>query len=77
MKEKIIEILTDLRPEFDFAQEGISFIEEGMIDSFDLVALVSDLEQQYGISIDGVDVVPENFESLEAIEKLIKKSTKK
>ena len=77
MKEKLIEILTELRPEFDFAQEGINFIEEGMIDSFDLIALVSDLEQQFLITIDGVDVIPENFETLEAIENLINKSTKK
>lgn len=77
MKEKIIEILMDLRPEFDFAQEGINFIEEGMIDSFDLIALVADLEQQYNITIDGVDVVPENFETIEAIEQLINKSTSK
>lgn len=77
MKEKLIEILTDLRPEFDFAQEGINFIEEGMIDSFDLVALVSDLEQQFNITIDGVEVVPENFETLDAIEQLINKSTMK
>ena len=72
MKEKIIEILTDLRPEFDFTQEGINFIEEGMLDSFDLVALVADLEQHFGVTIDGVDVVPENFETIEAMEQLIK-----
>ena len=77
MKEKIIEILTDLRPEFDFTKEGINFIEEGMLDSFDLVALVTDLEQHFGVTIDGVDVVPENFENVEAIEQLINRSKKK
>lgn len=77
MKEKIIEILTDLRPEFDFTQEDINFIEEGMLDSFDLVALVTDLEQHFGVTIDGVDVVPENFENVDAIELLINRSKKK
>lgn len=77
MKEKIIKILTDLRPEFDFTQEGINFIEEGMLDSFDLVALVTDLEQHFGVTIDGVDVVPENFENVEAIEQLINRSKRK
>lgn len=72
MKEKIIEILTDLRPEFDFTQSGVDFIDEGMLDSFDMVALVSDLESQFGIKIDGVDIVPENFGTVEAIEKLLK-----
>lgn len=74
MKERIIEILTDLRPEFDFSQARVDFIEEGMLDSFDLVALVSDLENEYGIKIDGVDVVPENFGTLEAIESLLRKN---
>ena len=77
MKEQIIEILTDLRPEFDFYQEGINFIEDGMLDSFDLVALVTDLEQHFNVIIDGVDVVPENFENVEAIEQLINRSKKK
>ena len=77
MKEQIIEILTDLRPEFDFSQEGVNFIEEGMLDSFDLVALVTDLEQHFSVTIDGVDVVPENFENVEAIEQLINRSKKK
>ncbi len=77
MKEQIIEILTNLRPEFDFSQESINFINEGMLDSFDLVVLVSELEQNYNIAVDGVDVVPENFESIEAIENLINKSIKK
>ena len=40
-KEQIIRILTELRPEFDFTQENVDFFEEGMLDSFDLVALVS------------------------------------
>lgn len=74
MKDKIINILTDLRPEFDFTQEGINFIEEGMIDSFDMVALVSDLESQFGVTIDGIDIVPENFENVDAIINLLKKN---
>ena len=37
MKEKIIAILSDLRPEFDFTDESLNFIEEGMLDSFDVV----------------------------------------
>ena len=58
MKEQIIKILTELRPEFDFTQEGVNFIEEGMLDSFDMVNLVNDLDSTFGISIDGVDILP-------------------
>ena len=73
MKEKIIEILTDLRPEFDFT-EKVDFIEEGMLDSFDIVSLVDELETNFGIKIQGVDVIPENFSTLDKIETLLKKS---
>lgn len=74
MKEQIIKILTELRPEFDFSQEGIDFIEEGMLDSFDIVNLVSELDATYGISIDGVDILPENFSTVDAIVALLVKN---
>lgn len=74
MKDQIIKILTELRPEFDFTQEGVDFIEEGMLDSFDLVTLVSELDTTFGISIDGVDILPENFSSVDAIAKLLVKN---
>ena len=72
MKEQIIKILTELRPEFDFTQEGVNFIEEGMLDSFDMVNLVNDLDSTFGISIDGVDILPENFATADSIEQLLK-----
>jgi acyl carrier protein len=75
MKQEIIQIIKDLRPEFDFSQE-VNFIEEGMLDSFDLVSLVTDLESKFGVVIDGMDIVPENFSSLDAIEALVNKSKK-
>ena len=74
MKEQIIKILTELRPEFDFTQEGVNFIEEGMLDSFVMVNLVNDLDSTFGISIDGVDILPENFGTVDAIEQLLKKN---
>ena len=73
MEQQIIRILTELRPEFDFTQ-NINFIEEGMLDSFDIVNLVSELDSTFGISIDGVDIVPENFSSVEAIKNLLLKN---
>ncbi|MBV4188847.1 MULTISPECIES: phosphopantetheine-binding protein [Bacteroides] len=73
MKEKIIAILNGLRPEFDFS-EPVNFIEEGMLDSFDVINLVNELDSTFGISIDGIDVLPENFSSLENIMELLKKN---
>jgi len=73
MKQQIIEILTDIRPEFDFNQDT-DFIQAGMLDSFDIIMLVNTLDEKFGISIDGVDVLPENFSSVEKIENLLKKN---
>lgn len=74
MKEKIVKILTDIRPEFDFTDESLNFIEEGMLDSFDIVSLVDALDTEFNIVIDGVDILPENFSSIGAICKLLEKN---
>ena len=73
MRQDIISILTELRPEFDF-QEDIDFIEAGILDSLDIVNLITALDEKYNISIDGVDIIPENFSSLTKIEDLLKKN---
>ena len=70
MKERIINILKEIRPEFDFHQD-MNFIEAGMLDSFDVVSLVTSLDDYYGISIDGMDMLPENFATLESITNLL------
>lgn len=75
MKERVIEILTELRPEFDFT-ENVDFIEEGMLDSFDIVSLVDEVENSFGVAISGADVIPENFCSIEAICETIKRNQK-
>lgn len=72
MKEKIIESLGLTRPEFDFT-ESESFIEDGMLDSFDIVNLISYLDDAFNISIDGDEIVPENFMSILTIENMLKK----
>lgn len=74
MKEKIIQILSELRPEFDFTQEGVNFIEEGMLDSFDMVSLIDSIETELGVAIAGADVLPENFCNIDAICRTIEKN---
>ena len=75
MREQIIKILSELRPEFDFTQD-VNFIEEGMLDSFDVVTLVDTIEEELGVAISGVDVLPENFCSVDAICETIKRNQK-
>lgn len=72
VKLQIISILSEIRPEYDFSQ-NLNFIEEGMLDSLDIVTLVNGLDEKFSISIDGNDIIPENFSSLELIANLLKK----
>lgn len=72
MKEKILEILQDIRPEVDF-NDSEDFIEDGYLDSFDMANLIAHIEDKFGISILGEDILPENFTNLETIERTIKK----
>jgi len=69
----VLEILQEIRPEFDFLTSA-DFIADGMLDSFDMMTLVSALDKTYGISIQGTDIVPENFKNLQTIEALIRAS---
>lgn len=71
--ETIKKILADIRPEFYF-ESSMDFIEDGYLDSFDLVTLVAELDETYGISIDGLDIIPENFMSVETIAEVVKKN---
>lgn len=71
--EKIMEILKGIRPEFDFSTSE-DFIEDGYLDSFDLVTLVSELDETFDISIDGLDIIPENFMTTETIADVVRKN---
>jgi acyl carrier protein len=76
MEAEILATLSRIRPENDYAGAG-NFIEEGLLDSFDIVMLVAELEKEFSVSIDGVDILPENFQSLSAIRELLLRSEAK
>lgn len=71
MKDKIKEILVDTRPEFDFADSAVNFMEAGYLDSFDIITIVADLESAFDVKILGSLIVPESFVSIESIVKLV------
>lgn len=70
---KILEMLKDIRPEYDFTASD-DFIGDGLLDSFDMVTFVSELEDTFGIVIDGLDIVPENFATVETILATVRKN---
>jgi acyl carrier protein len=68
--QSLADVLKGIRPEADFTASQ-DFMADGMLDSFDMVALVATLDETFGISITGVDIVPGHFRSLETIAALL------
>ncbi len=67
------QILKGIRPEVDYAASS-NFIADGLLDSLDIIRLVSELDANYGISIEGNDIVSCNFVDLASIEKLVQRA---
>lgn len=70
--EKIRSLLQEIKPEINFA-DAKDFLAEELLDSFDIVMLVSSLDATYDISINGRDIIPENFVDLGSIWNLVEK----
>jgi len=69
----VLVLLAEIRPEVDY-RASEDYLGEGLLDSFDVVTLVHDLEQTFGVSIDGADIIPEYFANLDAIGALLHKN---
>ena len=70
--EKLLEILQSVRPDVDFETED-ALIDDEILSSFDIIAMVSEINVQYGIEIQVDDLLPENFNSVDAILELIER----
>ena len=70
IRETIMKVLKEVKPDFDF--EGkVNLVDEGLFDSFEVIQFVADINDELDIDIPVHEIVPENFNSLDAIEKLI------
>ena len=70
--EELLEILEELRPDVDFASEK-ALVTGNILDSFDIISLVGKLNDEFDITIRPANLVPENFDSAEAMLALIEK----
>ncbi|MDB9720790.1 acyl carrier protein [Winogradskyella sp.] len=73
INKSVLKHLSQIKPEFNFLHSS-NFVAEGLLDSFDVVHLVTILDTEYNISIDGIDIVPENFSTIASISKLLIKN---
>jgi D-alanine--poly(phosphoribitol) ligase subunit 2 len=69
--EKLLQILSELRPEINFSEQQ-ALIDDHILDSFDIVTLVGELNDTFEIEIGVEDLVPSNFNSVAAMFRLIK-----
>ena len=70
--EDLMQILSELRPDIDFSMQT-RLVDDGLLDSFDIIALVSDLSDAFDVEINASHLIPENFNSAEAMYALIER----
>ena len=70
--ETLLEILEDLHPDVDFTVE-CALIDDGILDSLDIVTLITEINDKFDISIPAEEIVPENFNSAATLMALIEK----
>lgn len=69
---ELMELLSALKPEIDFETEK-ELIDEGLLESFDVITLIAEIEDQFGVEIPAEEIVPENFNSAEGIWNLMER----
>lgn len=68
--EQLLEILNELHPDVDF-ETANDLIDSKILDSFDIVTLVAEIDSEFDVAIPAEELVPENFNSAEALFDLI------
>ncbi|MEE1114202.1 MAG: acyl carrier protein [Eubacterium sp.] len=70
--EELLEILTDIDDSIDYTRET-ALIDDHLLDSFGVITLVSEIEENFDISIDAAEMTAENFNSADAIWEMIER----
>lgn len=65
-KDKLLKILAELHPEIDYTSSS-NLIEDGLLDSFDMVLLITELEKSFDVIIPGDEIRAENFKDIDTI----------
>ena len=70
--ETVLEILAKVKPNVDF-KNATAIVDDWLLDSMDIVMLVGELNDEFDIEIQVTDLVPENFNTVDAIVKMVER----
>jgi D-alanine--poly(phosphoribitol) ligase subunit 2 len=70
--EKLLEILGKLHQDVDF-EDCETLIDDGVLDSFDIISLISEIDSEFDVTIPAEEIIPENFNSAKALYALIER----
>lgn len=72
MREKVKNVLVENYPEIDF-ESSTELVDDGILDSLTMVGIISALSMEFGVTLPYEDIVPENFNSIDAMVELLEK----
>lgn len=70
--EQLMEILEGMRPDIDFANEK-KLVSDRLLESFDIISLVNEIGDEFDVKVKPADLIPENFDSVEAMWSMIER----
>ena len=70
--ERLIELLEEIKEDVDFTSET-ALIDDGILDSFDILQIISALNEEYDISIPASEIIPDNFNSAESLLNMVER----
>ena len=70
--DELLEILSELHPEIDFATCD-TLVDEKILDSFDIISIITEINSQFDVAIPAEEIIPENFNSAAALWELVER----
>lgn len=69
---ELLEILEDIQPDADY-ETCTTLIDDGILDSFAILSIVSELEDAFGVQVTPAEIIPENFNSAQALWNMVRR----
>ncbi len=68
--DEFIKMLNKIRPNVDFEKED-ALVDDGILESLDIISIISEIADQYGVHIPSDEIIPDNFNSAKALYELV------